>query len=67
MVFQIKYLDNAITKEKITLIMDLNHYKHPWKRLGHSNIEITWRVYSHLLEELKDKEDESLDFKLTSF
>lgn len=37
------------------------------KRLGHSNIEITWRVYSHLLEELKDKEDESLDFKLTSF
>lgn len=31
------------------------------KRLGHSNIEITWRVYSHLLEELKTEEDEKLD------
>ncbi|MGS0654893.1 tyrosine-type recombinase/integrase [Staphylococcus arlettae] len=31
------------------------------KRLGHANIEITWRVYSHLLEELKTKEDEMLD------
>ncbi|SLB65255.1 phage-related integrase [Mycobacteroides abscessus subsp. massiliense] len=31
------------------------------KRLGHANIEITWRVYSHLLEELKSKEDAKLD------
>lgn len=31
------------------------------KRLGHSNIEITWRVYSHLLEEFKTEEDEKLD------
>ena len=30
------------------------------KRLGHANIEITWRVYSHLLEELKSKEDAKL-------
>lgn len=27
------------------------------KRLGHANIEITWRVCSHLLEELKTAED----------
>ena len=31
------------------------------KRLGHANIEITWRVYSHLLEELKSEEDNKLD------
>lgn len=31
------------------------------KRLGHANIEITWRVYSHLLEELKSEEDDKLD------
>ncbi|MDW4354633.1 tyrosine-type recombinase/integrase [Staphylococcus saprophyticus] len=31
------------------------------KRLGHANIEITWRVYSHLLEELKSEEDKKLD------
>lgn len=31
------------------------------KRLGHLNIEITWRVYSHLLDELKEKEDSKLD------
>ena len=31
------------------------------KRLGHANIEITWRVYSHLLEELKTEEDEKLN------
>lgn len=31
------------------------------KRLGHSNIEITWRVYSHLLEELKTEEDNKLN------
>lgn len=31
------------------------------KRLGHANIEITWRVYSHLLEELKSEEDNNLD------
>ncbi|MDU2406433.1 MAG: site-specific integrase, partial [Staphylococcus lugdunensis] len=31
------------------------------KRLGHANIEITWRVYSHLLEELKSEEDAKLD------
>ncbi|MCD8859715.1 site-specific integrase [Staphylococcus gallinarum] len=34
------------------------------KRLGHSNIEITWRVYSHLLEELKTEEDEKLDIAI---
>ncbi|WP_422636072.1 tyrosine-type recombinase/integrase [Staphylococcus pasteuri] len=37
------------------------------KRLGHSNIEITWRVYSHLLDELKEKEEKSLHAKLASF
>lgn len=31
------------------------------KRLGHANIEITWRVYSHLLEELKTAEDSMLN------
>ncbi|MGC9597903.1 hypothetical protein ACO2FD_04070 [Staphylococcus epidermidis] len=37
--------------------MDLNHYKrHYRKRLGHANIEITWRVYSHLLKVLKSEE-----------
>lgn len=30
------------------------------KRLGHSDINITWRVYSHLLEEQKSEEDEQL-------
>lgn len=27
------------------------------KRLGHANIEITWHVYSHLLDEQKSAED----------
>ncbi|PTL18463.1 integrase [Staphylococcus gallinarum] len=31
------------------------------KRLGHANIEITWRVYSHLLEETKAEEDNKLN------
>lgn len=35
------------------------------KRLGHANIEITWRVYSHLLDEMKLQEDEMLDSKLS--
>ena len=35
------------------------------KRLGHANIEITWRVYSHLLDEMKSQEDEMLDSKLS--
>ena len=30
------------------------------KILGHANIEITWRVYSQLLEELKVKMMQSL-------
>ncbi|MCU5746815.1 tyrosine-type recombinase/integrase [Staphylococcus sp. SQ8-PEA] len=30
------------------------------KRLGHSNIEITWRVYSHLLDDYKTTEDEKV-------
>ncbi|REI31493.1 tyrosine-type recombinase/integrase [Staphylococcus felis] len=30
------------------------------KRLGHSNIEITWRVYSHLLDDYKEAEDEKV-------
>lgn len=37
------------------------------KRLGHANIEITWRVYSHLLDEMKLQEDEMLDSKLSFF
>lgn len=37
------------------------------KRLGHANIEITWRVYSHLLEEQKNEEDAMLDKALTNF
>lgn len=37
------------------------------KRLGHSNIEITWRVYSHLLDEIKSEEDKMLDAKLSTF
>ncbi|WP_411848092.1 site-specific integrase [Staphylococcus pasteuri] len=31
------------------------------KRLGHANFGISWRVYSHLLEELKSAEDLKLD------
>ncbi|MDW3933565.1 tyrosine-type recombinase/integrase [Staphylococcus saprophyticus] len=37
------------------------------KRLGHANIEITWRVYSHLLEEQKLEEDSMLDSALANF
>jgi len=37
------------------------------KRLGHANIEITWRVYSHLLEEQKLEEDIMLDNALANF
>jgi integrase len=31
------------------------------KRLGHANIEITWPVYSHLLQETKVEVDNKLN------
>ena len=39
-------------EQKISLIMEASLQK----RLGHANIEITWRVYSHLLKVLKSEE-----------